>query len=56
MGERRERLRQAQTVAMGCGQLPESFHGKEEVTALDDLLPDKRPTRLHAYYTGSAGW
>jgi hypothetical protein len=31
MGERREWLRQAQTVAMGCGRLPESFHGKEGV-------------------------
>ena len=26
-----KRLRQAQTVAVGCDQLPESFHGKEEV-------------------------
>jgi hypothetical protein len=29
MGGRRERLRQAKTVAVGCDQLPELFHGKE---------------------------
>ena len=28
---RRERLRQAKTVAVGCDQLPELFHGKEGV-------------------------
>jgi hypothetical protein len=31
MGGRRERLRQAKTVAVGCDQLPELFHGKEGV-------------------------
>jgi hypothetical protein len=31
MEERQERLRPAQTVAVGCDQLPESFHGKEGV-------------------------
>jgi hypothetical protein len=31
MERRRRRLRQAKTVAMGCDQLPESFHGKEGV-------------------------
>src|ERR671934_1736046 len=31
MGGRRERLRQAKTVAVGCDQLPKKFHGKERV-------------------------
>jgi hypothetical protein len=29
MGCPPKRLRQAKTVAVGCDQLPESFHGKE---------------------------
>ena len=32
MGGRRERLKQAKTVAVGCDRLPESFHGKEGVS------------------------
>src|SRR5918995_6232159 len=32
MGGSPERLRQAHTVAVGCDQLPESFHGKEGST------------------------
>src|SRR5919106_1549855 len=31
MGTAQKRLRQAKTVAVGCDQLPESFHGKEGV-------------------------
>jgi hypothetical protein len=31
MGCAQKRLRQAKTVAVGCDQLPESFHGKEGV-------------------------
>jgi hypothetical protein len=31
MGRRRKRLKQAKTVAVGCDQLPKSFHGKEGV-------------------------
>jgi hypothetical protein len=27
----RKRLKQAKTVAVGCGRLPETFHGKEGV-------------------------
>jgi hypothetical protein len=55
MGRPPERLRQAKTVAMSCDWLPETLHSKEEVTALAGLLPAKKPTRLHAYYTGPAG-
>jgi hypothetical protein len=32
MGRRRKRLIEAKTVAVGCAQLPESFHGKEGVS------------------------
>ena len=31
MGGRPERLRQAQTIAVGCDRLPKLFHGKEGV-------------------------
>src|SRR5436190_23748138 len=31
MGVRRERLRQAKTVAVSCDRLPKTFHGKEGV-------------------------
>ena len=31
-GRRRERLRRAKTVAVGCDQLPKEFHGKEGST------------------------
>jgi hypothetical protein len=32
MVRRRKRRKQAKTVAVGCDQLPESFHGKEGVS------------------------
>lgn len=47
MERRRKRLRQAKTVAVGCHQLPESFHGKEEVTYAPAEAPssDAYPAR-----------
>jgi hypothetical protein len=32
IAERRKRQEQAKSVAMGCHQLPETFHGKEGVS------------------------
>ena len=43
MGGRRERLRQAKTLAVGCDELPESFHGKGRVDSTSLLL--KRGSR-----------
>jgi hypothetical protein len=55
MGRRRERLRQAKAVALGCDRLPPRFHGKEGVdgSSPSEGLP-KVPANRHFVVVYSA--
>ena len=48
-GTVQKRLRQAKTVAVGCTQLPESFHGKEGV---DGSSPSEGSAKRDSRSTG----
>src|SRR2546427_5914933 len=53
MGVRRERLRQAKTVAVGCDRLPKTFHGKEGVDGSSPSEGSAKAPHVGAFRFGS---